>query len=184
VLDFQSSEEVDYVLMDPTKAYPNKELKKWRRSVILKKPEVTLILDEIKSSPNAEIKVRFHPGVKVEIHDKFVMLEGKNGKMVLIPILDQKFEIKQGRHTSQMVNGTEKFKWIDYFDVEVNSKKEITNLVTLILPVKNLEEAMQIVAAKSVKTEKNGSIQVNFVRGQDDFYFSFEMKKEGLIYKK
>ncbi len=43
---------------------------------------------------------------------------------------------------------------------------------------------MQIVAAKSVKTEKNGSIQVNFVRGQDDFYFSFEMKKEGLIYKK
>jgi len=184
VLDFQSSEEVDYVLMDPTKAYPNKELKKWRRSVILKKPEVTLILDEIKSSPNAEIKVRFHSGVKVEIHDKFVMLEGKNGKMVLIPILDQKFEIKQGRHTSQMVNGTEKFKWIDYFDVEVNSKKEITNLVTLILPVKNLEEAMQIFAAKSVKTEKNGSIQVNFVRGQDDFYFSFEMKKEGLIYKK
>tara|TARA_B110000259_G_scaffold86997_1_gene101328 strand:+ start:984 stop:1115 length:132 start_codon:yes stop_codon:yes gene_type:complete len=43
---------------------------------------------------------------------------------------------------------------------------------------------MQIVAAKSLKTEKNGSIQINFDRGEDDFEFSFEMKKEDLIYKK
>jgi len=184
VLSFQSSDKVDYVLMDPTKAYPNKELKKWRRSVVLKKPEVTLVLDEIKSTSNAEIKVRFHPGVEVEIYEKLVMLEGKNGKMALIPILNQKFEIKQGRHTSQMVNGTEKFKWIDYFDIEVNSRKEITNLITLILPVKDFEEARQIVAAKSMKIEKNGSIKINLVKGEDDFEFFFEMKKEGLIYKK
>ena len=83
-----------------------------------------------------------------------------------------------------MGNGTEKFKWIDYFDIEVNSRKEITNLITLILPVKDFEEARQIVAAKSMKIEKNGSIKINLVKGEDDFEFFFEMKKEGLIYKK
>jgi hypothetical protein len=184
VLSFQSSDELDYVLMDPTNAYPNKELKKWRRSVLLKKPELTIVLDEIKTSLNAEIKVRFHSGVKVEIHDKLVMLEGKKGKMILIPILDQKFEIKSGRHTSQMVNGTEKFKWIDYFDIKVISKKEITNLITLILPVKDLNEARQIEASKSIEIQRDGSFQINFVKGDDDFEFSFEMSKEGLIYKK
>ena len=43
---------------------------------------------------------------------------------------------------------------------------------------------MQIVAAKSLTTEKNGSIYVINDRGEDDFEFSFEMKKEDLIYKK
>ena len=88
------------------------------------------------------------------------MLEGKKGKMALIPILNQKFEIKQGRHTSQMVNGTEKFKWIDYFDIEVNSRKETTNLITLILPVKDLEQARQIVASKSMKIEKTDQLKL------------------------
>ncbi len=43
ILDFRTSNKQDYVLMDPTHAYPNKELKKWRRSIVLQKPEHYLI---------------------------------------------------------------------------------------------------------------------------------------------
>ncbi|OGU34383.1 MAG: hypothetical protein A2068_01205, partial [Ignavibacteria bacterium GWB2_35_6b] len=45
ILDFRTSEKQDYVLMDPTKAYPGKELKKWRRSIVLEKPVITVVLD-------------------------------------------------------------------------------------------------------------------------------------------
>ena len=66
ILDFRTNEKRDYVLMDPTHAYPNKELKKWRRNIILEKPAVTVVLDEVSSEKGAEIKARFFPGVGVE----------------------------------------------------------------------------------------------------------------------
>ena len=54
----------------------------------------------------------------------------------------------------------------------------------MILPVKDLNEARQIEAAKSIEIQKDGSFKINFVKGEDDFEFSFEMSKEGLIHKK
>ena len=65
VLDFQTNAKRDYVLMDPTRAYPNSELKKWRRSIILEKPNITVVLDEVGANPGSEIKTRFFPGVGV-----------------------------------------------------------------------------------------------------------------------
>ena len=44
-----SSDTRDYVLMDPTNAYPKKELKGWRRHVTLEKPVITVVVDEVKS---------------------------------------------------------------------------------------------------------------------------------------
>ena len=37
-------------LLDPTDAYPKKELKKWRRHIILEKPAITVVLDEVPGS--------------------------------------------------------------------------------------------------------------------------------------
>ena len=62
VVDFRTSTDSDYVLMDPTNAYPKKELKKWRRNILLEKPAITLVLDEIHVNNNSAIQVRFHPG--------------------------------------------------------------------------------------------------------------------------
>jgi hypothetical protein len=63
ILEFRSDDRRDYVLMDPTHAYPGKQLKKWRRHVVLEKPAVTLILDEVGTEAGADIRARFFPGV-------------------------------------------------------------------------------------------------------------------------
>jgi hypothetical protein len=57
--------------------------------VVLNKPSITLVLDEVQAKPGSKIEVRFHPGVDYSIEDGFVLLTGKEGKMALIPLMDQ-----------------------------------------------------------------------------------------------
>lgn len=183
IYDFRTSEKTDYVLMDPTNAYPKKELKEWRRHVVLEKPEITLVLDELKSNPGSNIEIRFHPGVSFEIKKNFVLLEGKNGKMALIPIVDQQFEIQTGRHACQFVNATSKMFWVDYFDTEIKSNTEKVKIATLILPVADTLEAQNIADSKKITTNKSGGITVSFSRNGKPYFFDFENKNEGLVLK-
>ena len=183
VIEFRTSEKRDYVIMDPTNAYPKIELKKWRRHVVLEKPEVTLVVDEIHADPGAKIEVRFHPGVDYTVENGFVFLEGKEGNMALIPLVDQKVDIVPGKHASQFVNATKSFHWLDYIDFEVLAKDDNTIIGTLVLPVSSLEEAREIVNSKTFSTDKSGSLSVGFVRGDESFSFDFADSKNGLILK-
>jgi hypothetical protein len=150
VLDFQTSEKQDYVLMDPTNAYPKKELALWRRHITLEKPNITLVLDEVTATkPNAKVEVRFHSGANTKIHDKYVIMEGKEGTMALIPIADHTVEINAGQHAYQPIHGKKSFEWLRYFDVEVTSDKKTVKVATLIVPVKDGNEALAI--ANSLK---------------------------------
>ena len=153
VIEFRTSESQDYVIMDPTNAYPKEEMKKWRRHVILDKPNVTLVLDEIDAAKGATIEVRFHPGVDYAVEDEFVLLEGQEGKMALIPLIDQDFALTPGKHASQFVHGTKSFDWLYYFDTELTANDENTVLCTLILPVSNMEEAKEIVESRKITTD-------------------------------
>lgn len=63
ILDFRTSAQRDYVVMDPTRAYPGRELKRWRRHIILEKPAITVVLDEVDALPGASVRARFFPGV-------------------------------------------------------------------------------------------------------------------------
>ncbi len=47
ILEFRPGKERDYTLLDATNAYPKKELKKWRRHIILEKPVITVVVDEV-----------------------------------------------------------------------------------------------------------------------------------------
>ncbi|MCF6332383.1 MAG: heparinase II/III-family protein [Draconibacterium sp.] len=184
VVEFRTSEKRDYVLMNPTKAYPNKELKGWRRHIVLEKPEITIVLDEIKAYPGAKIEVRFHPGVDFEIKKDFVFLKGEKGEMAFIPIVKQQFEIQQGKHASQFINATKDFSWIDYFDTEVKAQGEKTIVATLILPVTNSEEAQKIVASKQIKQDKLGDLSLSFKRKGISYLYEFNLSDDGLILKK
>ncbi len=95
--------------MDPTKAYPNKELKGWKRHIVLEKPEITVVVDEIDAEPGSEIEVRFHPGVDFEVQEDLVFLEGKNGKMALIPLSKEALKVQPGKHACQYINATNRF---------------------------------------------------------------------------
>lgn len=183
VEEFKTSDKYDYVLMNPTKAYPNKELHEWKRHVILEKPDITVVVDEIKATPGSKIDVRFHPGVNVSFEDGFAYLEGKKGNMVLIPLSKDRLTIISGKLASQYINETFKFEWIDYFDNEIISTDSKTVVSALIVPVENREEAMQIFNSKSLNLDKAGNMSVSFVKKGEQHSFSFQNRNGELILK-
>lgn len=184
VLEFTTSEKLDYVLMDPTNAYPKNELKSWHRHVILEKPEITIVLDEIKAKPDSKIEIRFHPGVDFEVKDNFVLLENDKGNMALIPVTMQDFSLVQGKHAMQYINATKDFYWIPYIDTELKTEEENTIVATVILPVANAEEARSIVTSKTLKRDKSGNLSLSFKRKGSNYSFQFGTLVEGLQLKK
>ncbi len=183
VLDFRTSDKRDYVLMDPTNSYPKRELKSWRRHIVLDKPMVTVVLDEIETKPGSEIKVRFHPGVDYELKDRLVLLNGEKGKMALIPVVLQDFRIELGRHASQFVNTTSKFSWIDYFDTVILAESNKTLVATVILPVENLKEAETVAISSRIRKDASGNLSVSFIKGKK-YLFEYQNTREELLLKK
>ncbi|MDR3189501.1 MAG: heparinase II/III-family protein [Prevotellaceae bacterium] len=59
---FEASPDYDYTIMDATKAYPGKHLKKWKRTMILdKENDIVLALDRVACAKGDKIDVLFHP---------------------------------------------------------------------------------------------------------------------------
>lgn len=184
VIEFRTTAGQDYVIMDPTNAYPKKELKQWRRHVLLYKPEITLLLDEVQSKPGSLIEVRFHPGVDYKIEGDIALLEGKAGNMALIPITHRDYELKPGRHGSQFVNATKDFFWVEYIDTEIKAMDENTIIATLVLPVSDMEEARKIADSKKLPKDDAGNVSVSFSREGEDFIFDFINSGDGLTLKR
>lgn len=181
VLKFSSSDKLDYVLMDPSKAYPGVELKSWRRHVTFEKPAVAIIVDEVESAPGSEIEVRFHPGVTSEVKGNYVLLTGNKGKMALIPVSDQQFTFREGRHACQPVNATRSFFWVNYFGTIINTKKENSVIATIILPVNDDNEARRIAASVKKTYSSTGSFTLSFTKGRKEFRYIFRNTNEGLL---
>ncbi|HEC41476.1 MAG TPA: DUF4962 domain-containing protein [Bacteroides sp.] len=183
VEEFRTSVELDYVRMNPTKAYPNKELQEWKRHVVLEKPEITVVLDEIDAEPGSEIEIRFHPGVDFEVRDGLVFLEGENGKMALIPLSKENLIIKPDKHACQFINASNRFFWVDYFDTEIKSEENKTIVATLIIPIDNSGEAMEISSSKEMQIDASGNVTVSFSRKGESYSYNFENRKGGLVFK-
>ena len=181
VLKFSSSGNLDYVLMDPAKAYPGVELKGWRRHVTLDKPSVTVVVDEVKAAPGSEIELRFHPGVTSESKGNFVMLNGNKGKMALIPVTDQPFSLREGRHACNPVNATRAFFWVNYFGTVITTKKENTVMATIIVPVRDENEASKISGSVKKTYGADGSFILSFTRGGKQFRYSYKNDQGGLL---
>jgi hypothetical protein len=180
---FKTSEGLDYVRMNPTRAYPNKELLAWERHVVHEKPEITLVLDEIEAEPGSDIELRFHPGVDFEIRDGLVFLEGANGKMALIPISEEPVNIVQDKHALQYINVTNRFTWVDYIDAEIKSSTKNTIVATLILPVDDANEAEEISDSKSLTLDESGQATVSFTKKGVEYKYEFEKKGDNLVLK-
>jgi hypothetical protein len=180
---FESTEQRDYVLMDPTKAYPNNELKSWKRHIVLEKPEITVVLDEVEAGPGSEIEIRFHPGVPFEIIEDFVFLEGENGNMALIPLVNESFKFKAGKHACQYINATQEFFWIDYFDAEIKAESAKTLAATIVLPVENNKEAKEIAASKRLEKGSSGNISISFNKKEKSFLFEYQNTENGLVFR-
>lgn len=75
ITHYQSESTFAAVIMDPTRAYPGKELKLWQRSIVLdKENNVVVVLDRVRCAVGSTIEVRFHTGVEATIKDSHVLL--------------------------------------------------------------------------------------------------------------
>lgn len=182
VEEFTTTEELDYVRMNPTKAYPNEELKEWKRQIILDKPEITVCLDEVKAKTGSKIEVRFHPGVEFEVNDDFVLLKGEKGNMAVIPVAED-FSIQPGKHACHFINATNDFFWVPYFDIEVSSEQAKTNVLTIILPVKDEEEAKEISDSKKIATDGKENLLLSFSVDGAEYQYQYKNVNGNLIWK-
>jgi hypothetical protein len=203
ILDFRTSDKQDYVLMDPTHAYPNKELKKWRRSIVLQKPDVTLLFDEVEAQPDSKIEDRFFPGVgrieqserfmrnagrqngNYEVLDKFVFLsDSKQHNMALIPlVLDNNFKMEEDKLPFIPVTADARMQYVNFFEIVVNSKSDNSIIATLILPVENKKEADEIIKSSSIKQVAQDEIEVNLNSNKGQYNWYFQKTENGYVLK-
>ncbi len=181
VLIFRTGDNRDYTLMDPTNSYPKNELKGWRRHIILEKPVITVLLDEIISKKGAEIETRFHPGTEIDIKDNFALLNGKNSIMALIPVVDTDFDIRSGRHAFLPIKKDAVLQRIPYFGTVVTAKKEKTIIATIILPVKDQNDAQEIVKSVKRTMDSSGNLSLSFTKDGTKYMYTFNDTKEGFI---
>lgn len=181
VLEFRPSKTRDYVLMDPSNAYPKKEMKGWRRHVTLEKPVITIIVDEVASNRGAEIETRFHSGCSTVIKDRYVLLTGSKGTMALIPVVDGDFTFRPGRHACQPINATRNFFWVDYFGTVMNAKNENTLIATIILPVNDDKEALGITNSVKRTVDSAGNLSLTFRKSGKPYTYRYKKGADGLV---
>jgi hypothetical protein len=207
VLDFQTNEKRDYVLMDPSHAYPGKELKKWRRNIVLEKPVVTVVLDEVGAAPGAKIEARFFPGVATappaetgrntqaarptqppgvdyKVLSDHVFLTAQRHNLVLIPlVLDNSFKIVEDGLPSLPVREDATLSWVPYFETVTTAKSSTSIIVTLVLPANDQKDAAEIVkTAKLVQTNPN-ELEVSVSGASGAYKWVFAKGKDGYALK-
>jgi hypothetical protein len=175
ILEFRTSDTRDYTLMDNTGAYAKTDLKGWRRHIILDKPVVTVVLDEVKSAPGAEIEARFHSDVQIAAGESFSLLKGTGGVMAIIPVAEGKVAMKPGSQSYTPVRKDAETVVIPCVGAFTTARSGITRLATIILPVENEKEAAEI--AKSVKKKFNlNAVSLSFKKGGKTWSYEFAGK--------
>lgn len=183
ILEFRTGDARDYTLMDPTHAYPGKELLGWRRHLVLDKPNTIVVLDEIATEPGAEIEARFHSHADIRIEDGFVLLDGGDGMMAFIPLASAAATIRTGSHASLPVIEGERYESIPYWGTVVKAVSGKTLIGAIVMPVSGKAEAASVAAAARLKRNDDGSVGIVFSKDGSRAAFLFEVTKNGLSLK-
>jgi Heparinase II/III-like protein/Domain of unknown function (DUF4962) len=206
ILKYETNSQRDYVLIDPTHAYPDKELKEWRRNIILEKPVTTVVLDEVKANPGSEIAARIHPGVgvenerraeretrftpptrdgKYEVLNNYVYLtDQRHHSMAVIPlVLNNDFKIVQGSDPWVPVTENARLVEIPYIETVTRAKANTTFIATIIVPVKNKDDAEKVVNSAKINQVDSNNIQVSVNSDAGNFKWTFEKEQDGYVLK-
>jgi hypothetical protein len=205
ILDFKTNAQRDYVLMDPTHAYPGKELKKWKRTIVLQKPVTTVIVDEVGSNPGASIAARFFPpsapavprmGREREgrnqapntneymVSTDHVLISSHRNNLALIPlVLDNNFRIIEGRLADVPVTEDATLNWIPYVETVATAKANTSILVTLLVPVNDQKEAESVAKKAKIVSVNANKFEVSVEGSFGSFRWVFERDKSGFVPK-
>ena len=183
VLEYRYGENREYVLMDGTNAYPKQELRGWRRHLILDKPVVSVVLDEIKCTKGALIESRIHPIGEVEVPDDhaYLLLKGKSGKMALIAVAGDPIRYVPDSHAYLPIQKDARLNKIPFVDMELTaSGKEIT-ISTIVVPVADASEARAISQSVKRTVSKDGALTLSFIAKNHTHTYRYEPGKNGLV---
>jgi hypothetical protein len=181
VVEFRPGKTLDYTILDPTKAYPGKELKGWRRHIILEKPTMTILLDEVKSSPGAEVEARFHSEAGQTVKGKYVSLKSDSGEMALIPIMNGAFTLRQGKHAVLMAQKKANLRWVPYVGIVTQASNEITVLAAVIFPTGGDKESEQTAKSARYAVDSEGNVLIAFTKAGKKFEYRFKKRADGLV---
>ena len=198
ILDFRTSHDRDYTLMESSRAYPMRELKGWRRHVTLEKPSITVILDEVTSARGAEIEARFFSEAAQRFRDTYVLLEGDRGTMAVIPVLAGKYTLRPGKLMNLPVQKRANLKVEPYFGIVVESvastsqshrpdgaEESVTVIPTIILPVDNDAEARAVAESASLDANRRfDTVSLAFSWKGGDYSYTFTREGDGLVLEK
>jgi hypothetical protein len=204
ILRFETSAMRDYVLMDPTHAYPGKELRKWRRNIVLDKPVTTLIVDEVESAPGARIEARFFPavaatqarpgrearfplptGVDYKLFRDHVLLSAHRNTLAMIPlVLENGFDIIEAKIPAIPATEDAQLSWIPFLESVTTAKAKTTVLATLFLPVSDQKEAESVVKSATISRVNATQVEVKVERAGSAYRWLFEKGKDGLVLAK
>lgn len=177
VVEFRTGADRDYTLMDVTKAYPGQFLKKWLRHLVLDKPDVTLVVDEIGAAPGDRCDVRLHSACDIEMNDGFLLLRGSAGLMALIPLGPEGWSFQSGTHV--MPNDPAlhiEENLTRYVDVHWTAAQVESRLAMLILPVVDAAEAQSVASSLRWTGRTEDSFGVSFRKGTDAAVYEFTGK--------
>lgn len=180
ILDFRTDDVRDYTLMDCGNAYPKKEMKSWRRHIVLEKPNVAIVLDEIVSAPGSEIEARFFSECEQNNMGEFVFLRGKHGNMVQVPVSTAKVIVRPGELADMPVTKDAVLTMIPFTGTVVKAKGEKTLIANVFVPAGDEKDAASFVKTVSIKSNGNGTI-IKFKRNGSEKSFIFRDKGNGLV---
>ncbi len=179
VVEFRPGKERDYTLLDPSGAYPGKELNQWRRHIIYEKPHTVIILDEVSCAPDAEIESRFHSAATQAVRSGYVSLKASEGEMALIPVGEIAFEIREGKHAVMPAQKNAALRWVPWFGVATKASGERTIMAAIILPADGAE-AERIAGSARLEPEASGGYALSFTAGITKREYRFARKGDGL----
>lgn len=185
---FRAKSDHAYARIDATGAYPKRSLKKWTRHLLLEKPNEALVADGLRVDKGSEVRARFHAGVDLSVAETYVLLEGTEGIMAVLPLATVPVTMEAGRHDerailSSVASGQARemdLSW-DYFDVVVDDAPDELVLATLFLPVASAAEAKEIADSASLEHLSGQSLTVRYTRNGAAQAISFLEANDSLV---
>jgi hypothetical protein len=184
VVEFRTSDTRDYVVLDPTNAYRNTHLKKWRRHIVLDKPVMTVLVDEVTCFKGSEIEARFHSAVKQDVKDGWLKLDGRLGDMAVVAVSDTAAVFREGRHAYLALMKQANFEWIPYVGSVMGAQAFRSMLAHVIVPVENDAEAEALKASTSCMYTDTGAWRLRFTYRGTKHEYEFVSTPEGFLLPK
>jgi len=115
------------------------------------------------------------------VKDGYTLLDGDEGDMALIPVIDGDFIFRPSRHAYLALQKQANFNWIPYNGTVVHADGTKVVLIHVILPVADDAGAQEVVKSAKRSVDGSGNLTVSFAHNGKTYTYTFENGKDGLV---